>query len=49
VRLHFLRERVARGDISLSYVSTVDMLADPLTKPVPAIKFAAMREAWGLK
>ena len=49
VRLHFLRERVARGDISLSYVSTVDMLADPLTKPVPAVKFATMREAWGLK
>ena len=49
VRLHFLRERVARGDISLSYTSTVDMLADPLTKPVPAIKFVAMREAWGLK
>lgn len=29
VRLHFMCKRVAAGDVTLAYVSTVDMLADP--------------------
>lgn len=48
VRLHFVRERVARGDVALSYTPTDEMLADPLTKSVSLAKLTKMREAWGL-
>jgi uridylate kinase len=36
---HFIRERIARGEIALSYCSTDDMAADLLTKAVPLAKF----------
>ena len=48
VRLHFLRERAAAGDVLLTYVPTGEMLADPLTKPVTEAKLSKMRAAWGL-
>jgi len=48
VKVHFVRERVASGDVSLTYVSTNEMLADPLTKPVTGDKLNKMMKAWGL-
>lgn len=48
VRLHFIRERTAARDLELSYVPTAEMLADPLTKPVPEAILTKMRAAWGL-
>jgi hypothetical protein len=34
IRYHYIRERVEKGDIELKYLSTEEMIADCLTKPV---------------
>ena len=39
VLYHFVRERVAMGELSVEYVSTAEMVADLLTKPLPAPRF----------
>ena len=36
-RYHFIRECVDSGEVSLVHVSTKDMLADMLTKPLPRV------------
>lgn len=48
VRLHFLRDRAAAGEVELCYTPTDEMLADPLTKAVTEAKLTKMRAAWGL-
>jgi hypothetical protein len=45
---HFARERVAQKEVSISYVSTEDMVADSLTKPLPEKAFARCREGMGV-
>lgn len=49
VRYHFVRERVEMQEISVSYISTKDMMADILTKPLPANSFVACRAGMGIK
>jgi len=43
IRHHFIREKVAMGDVILSYISTEDMLADALTKPLGKSQFLRLR------
>jgi hypothetical protein len=41
VDYHFVRERVATGQLEVRIISTKDQLADVLTKPLPGLAFSA--------
>ena len=43
IRHHFLRDHEAKGDISITHVSTDDQLADIFTKPLDEARFCALR------
>lgn len=45
VRYHYVRERVAAGDIVLDFVATEFQLADCLTKPLGRVKLEKLRAA----
>lgn len=48
-RYHYIRERVAEGSIAVKYISTDNMIADGLTKPLSRIKFQRFVQQVGLK
>jgi hypothetical protein len=43
IRHHFLRDHEAKGDITLSHVSTDKQLADIFTKPLDELRFCDLR------
>lgn len=49
INYHFLRQRVHLKQIELEYVSTKEMAADFLTKPLTPEKFTKCRDQMGLK
>lgn len=49
LRQHWIREKVAAGDIEMSYIATDKQVADGLTKPLPKDKSYAFRKALGLE
>ncbi|XP_057518521.1 secreted RxLR effector protein 161-like [Amaranthus tricolor] len=48
VRHHFIRDHVEKGNISLSFISTENQLADIFTKPLSADRFAYIRMELGM-
>jgi histone deacetylase 1/2 len=40
---HFVRDRVAKKEIQIRFISSWDQLADVFTKPLPASSFTAFR------
>ena len=48
-RYHFIREELQNGVIALKYISTKQMVADILTKPLPKTLFMELRHALGLE
>uniref|UniRef100_H3GB36 Reverse transcriptase Ty1/copia-type domain-containing protein n=2 Tax=Phytophthora ramorum TaxID=164328 RepID=H3GB36_PHYRM len=49
IRYHFVREKVEDGQVVLQYVSTTDMLADMMTKAIPATQFSVLRTKLGIQ
>ncbi|GMF15396.1 unnamed protein product [Phytophthora fragariaefolia] len=49
IRLKFLRDYTAKKIVGPTYIGTEDMIADLLTKPLPAPRILTLRAACGLK
>ena len=45
IRYHFIRERIASGEIELRYISTEHQLADILTKALPRLRINSLRHS----
>ncbi|KAH9718722.1 hypothetical protein KPL71_022333 [Citrus sinensis] len=43
IDLHFLIDKVTKGELEINYVSNNDQIADVLTKPLPHYKFSCFR------
>ena len=43
VDYHFVREKVVRRDVAVKFISTLDRLADILTKSLPSPGFTRLR------
>jgi hypothetical protein len=49
IQHHYVREQVAAGTITMPYISTDDMVADVLTKPLAADRHARLARAMGVR
>lgn len=48
IKYHFLRERVASGELTVRCINTKDNIADLFTKPLPLPRFSRLRRILGL-
>lgn len=48
VQHHFIRERVARGEVKVRYIATKSMVADVLTKALPKPQHEQFSKSMGL-
>ena len=49
IRYHFVREKVEDGHVVIEYCPTLNMLADLMTKSIPAVQFGALRSKLGIQ
>ena len=49
IRYHFVREKVAEGEVVLEYCPIKDMKANIMTKPITVIQFQRLRNTLGIK
>ena len=49
IQWHFVRELATAGAVTLRHVSTAEMVADGLTKPLARVKFEQFVKAMGMK
>ncbi|KAG6506552.1 hypothetical protein ZIOFF_031876 [Zingiber officinale] len=47
-RFHFIKECIEKGQIVVKFVNIGEQLADVLTKPLPGVKLATMRQQLGV-
>ncbi|KAH9718111.1 retrovirus-related pol polyprotein from transposon RE1 [Citrus sinensis] len=43
IDIHFLRDKVTKGELEINYIGSNDQIADVLTKPLPYHKFSCFR------
>lgn len=43
IDLHFLKDKVTKGDYEINYIASKDQIADMLTKPLPYYKFICFK------
>jgi len=48
VRLHYIREIVQSGEVSLTKIASSKNPADMLTKPLPSVKFVLCKDLTGV-
>ncbi|KAG6524466.1 hypothetical protein ZIOFF_014375 [Zingiber officinale] len=48
-KFHFIRECVEKGQIMVEFINTGEQRADALTKALPGVKLAAMRQLLGIR
>ena len=48
IRYHFLKDKVAEGEVKLEYVPTIEKVADIFTKPLPKDIFVYLHEKLGV-
>ena len=44
VKINFIQEQVANGNIAIKYINTENQVADILTKPLPQKQFTYLRK-----
>ena len=49
IKYHFVREKAENGEIKISYLSSKELMADTLTRPLPAEEFERHVMYLGLK
>jgi hypothetical protein len=49
IQHHFVREQVEVGSVVMRYISTDDMVADALTKPLAAERHTSLVEEMGVR
>lgn len=48
IKHHFIRDRVLKGNIELSIVSSTDQLTDIFTKPLLENRLCTLRDSFGI-